>query len=56
MLPSLVMGPPLSKHGNSSEAFIADILNGGYPGIPTPPITYSVVDVRDTAVALVKAL
>lgn len=51
VLPSLVLGPAFTKHGNSSEAFISDILNGGYPGIPTPSAEYSTVDVRDLAVA-----
>jgi dihydroflavonol-4-reductase len=56
VLPSLVIGPAFSKHGNSSEAFIADILNGGYPGIPTPSTQYAAVDVRDVGVAHVQAL
>ncbi len=38
ILPSLVTGPAFTKHGNSSEAFVSEILNGGYPGIPTPVI------------------
>ncbi len=56
ILPSLVTGPAFAKHGNSSEAFISEILNGGYPGIPTPSTEYAAVDVRDVAVAHVNAL
>lgn len=56
VLPSLVVGPPFSRHGNSSEAFVADILSGGYPGIPTPSTQYAAVDVRDAAIGHVKAL
>lgn len=36
VLPSMVVGPAFTKHGNSSEAFVSEILNGGYPGVPTP--------------------
>ena len=56
VLPSLVLGPALSKHGNSSEAFVADILNGTYPGVPTPSTQYAVVDVRDAAIGHSRAL
>lgn len=56
MLPSLVIGPPFSKHGNSSESFVSEILNGGSPGIPTPSTQYAAVDVRDVALGHVKAL
>jgi nucleoside-diphosphate-sugar epimerase len=56
VLPSLVTGPAFAKHGNSSEAFISDILKGTYPGIPTPSTTYAAVDVRDVALGHVKAL
>lgn len=49
VLPSLVIGPAFSKHGNSSEALVSEILNGGFPGIPTPSTEYSIVDVRDAA-------
>lgn len=56
VLPSLVIGPPLSRHGNSSEAFVSDILRGDYPGVPTPPTQFAGVDVRDTAIGHVKAL
>jgi hypothetical protein len=52
----MVTGPAFSKHGNSSEAFIADILSGGYPGIPTPSTDYTAVDVRDVGIAHIKAL
>lgn len=56
VLPSLVTGPALAKHGNSSEAFVSEILNGGYPGVPTPSTQYVAVDVRDVAVGHVNAL
>ena len=56
MLPSLVIGPAISKHGNSSEAFVADILNGTYPGVPFPSTQYAAVDVRDAALGHVRAL
>lgn len=52
----MVLGPAFIKHGNSSEAFVSEILNGGYPGIPTPSPEYSTIDVRDLAIGLVKAL
>ena len=35
---------------------MSEILNGGYPGIPTPFTEYSAVDVRDVGVAHVNAL
>lgn len=56
VLPSLVTGPAFTKHGNSSEAFVSDVLNGGFPGIPTPATEYSAVDVRDVAIGHVNAL
>ncbi len=56
ILPSLVTGPAFTKHGNSSEAYVSEILNGGFPGIPTPAIENSAVDVRDLAVGHVNAL
>jgi nucleoside-diphosphate-sugar epimerase len=52
----LVTGPAFTKHGNSSEAFVSEILNGGYPGVPTPSTEYATVDVRDVAIAHVNAL
>lgn len=45
--PSMVLGPPLSKHGNSSEALVANMLDGSYPGILD--VTVGVADVRDAA-------
>lgn len=56
LLPCLVLGPGLTKHGNPSEVLIAEIMKGGYPGIPEPDILYSVVDVRDVALAHCLAL
>jgi dihydroflavonol-4-reductase len=56
VLPNLVIGPAFSKHGNFSEAFIADVLNTDYPGIPSPNSKYTVVDVRDVGVGHVQAL
>jgi hypothetical protein len=50
ILPSLVTGPAFTKHSNSSEAFVSEVLNGGYPGIPTPATGYAAVDVRDVAI------
>lgn len=35
---------------------MSEILNGGYPGIPTPVIENSAVDVRDVAIGHVNAL
>ncbi len=52
----LVVGPAFTKHGNSSESFVSEVLNGGYPGIPTPATIYSIVDVRDVAIGHVNAL
>jgi len=45
--PSLVLGPVFTKHGNSSETLITDIMNGEYPGIMD--VRLSVSDVRDVA-------
>lgn len=36
LLPSLILGPPLSTQENSAEDLIAEILRGNYPGIPDP--------------------
>ena len=55
-MPSLVTGPAFTKHGNSSEALISEILNERFPGVPTPHTLYSAVDVRDVALAHVNAL
>lgn len=35
---------------------MSEILNGGYPGIPSPATEYAAVDVRDVAIAQVNAL
>jgi dihydroflavonol-4-reductase len=56
VLPSLVLGPGMAVHGNSSEAQIAEIMKGGFSGYPNPEVNYTVVDVRDTAVGHIKAL
>jgi len=56
VLPSMVLGPAFSKHGNSSEAFVGDILSGSYPGIPSPGVQYAAVDVRDVGIGHVNAL
>ncbi len=55
-MPSLVTGPAFTKHGNSSEALISEILNERFPGVPTPHTLHSAVDVRDVALAHVNAL
>lgn len=52
----MVTGPAFVRHGNSSEAFISNILNGTYPGVPSPATTYAAVDVRDVAIGHIKAL
>jgi dihydroflavonol-4-reductase len=56
IVPTLVTGPAFTKHGNLAEAFVSEILNGGYPGVPTPAYENALVDVRDVAVAHVNAL
>jgi len=56
VLPSLVLGPGLAVHSNSSEAMIAEILKGNNPGYPDVDVTFSVVDVRDTARGHIKAM
>lgn len=56
VLPSLVLGPGLAVHGNSSEGLIAEILRGNFPGYPTPPVNYTLVDVRDAAAGHIKAM
>ena len=48
-LPSLVFGPGVSAHGNFSEGFILELIKGNLLGIPTPDVTYAIVDVRDAA-------
>ena len=56
VLPSLVLGPGLTVHKNSSETLLAEILKGNFPGIPNPDIMYTVVDVRDAAIGHCYAL
>jgi nucleoside-diphosphate-sugar epimerase len=56
VLPSLVFGPVFTKHSNSSETLMAEMMKNTYPGIPDPDCNYAVVDVRDAAEAHVKAL
>lgn len=36
VLPSLVLGPGMTVHGNSSENQLAEIMKGGFPGHPEP--------------------
>jgi len=53
--PTLVLGPVLAKvHGRSSPAVLRDVLNGKFPAIPD--LRFGVVDVRDVALAHVRAL
>jgi len=52
--PFLVLGPSLIPGLNSSNAVIANILNGKYPGIID--LTWGIVDVRDVALAHLLAL
>jgi len=54
VLPSLVFGPIFTKHGNSSETMIAEIMKGTYPGVMD--VGFAVVDVRDVAVAHFNAM
>ena len=54
--PSLILGPGLSVHGNSSEKLIAELISGNFPAIPDFQIGFKVVDVRDVAVGEIKAL
>jgi len=54
VLPSLVFGPIYTKHGNSSETLIAEIIRGNYPGILD--IAFAIVDVRDVAEAHFNAM
>jgi dihydroflavonol-4-reductase len=56
VLPSLVLGPSFTVHGNTSEGLMKEIMNNTYPGIPTPDVNYSIVDVRDVAQGHVNAL
>jgi dihydroflavonol-4-reductase len=52
--PFLVIGPSLSPELNTSNAILADLLNGAYPGIMR--LTWGFVDVRDVARAHVAAI
>lgn len=53
--PSWVLGPVLAKvHGRSSPAVMRDLLTGKFPMVPK--LAFNVVDVRDVALAHVRAL
>ncbi|MEM7154848.1 MAG: aldehyde reductase [Myxococcota bacterium] len=53
--PSWVLGPVLAKvHGRSSPAVMRDLLTGKFP--MTPKLAFNLVDVRDVALAHVRAL
>jgi dihydroflavonol-4-reductase len=52
--PFLVLGPSLSKALNVSNKVLVDLLNGVYPALLR--LTWGVVDVRDVAVAHVRAM
>ena len=52
--PNLVLGPIFTRHGNSSETFIADIMNGVFPGIMD--VKLGIVDVREVAQAHYNAM
>jgi nucleoside-diphosphate-sugar epimerase len=52
--PSFIVGPPLIKGDSSSLKFFAMMLEGKYPGIP--PYYLKAIDVRDVALAHIKAL
>jgi len=54
ILPSLVVGPLFSLPVSSSISIIRDILAGVYPG--TPRLSFTLVDVRDVAIAHVLAM
>jgi len=54
ILPSLVVGPLFSLPVSSSISVIRDILAGVYPG--TPRLSFTLVDVRDVAIAHVLAM
>jgi len=49
VLPVLVFGPGATIHGGTSETMISGIMNGQLPGVFSPDIQFSVVDVRDAA-------
>jgi dihydroflavonol-4-reductase len=51
--PFVVIGPSLTPQLNTSNAIIADLLSGKYPGIID--LTWGMVDVRDVALAHVRA-
>ena len=52
--PALILGPQFTKHGNSSETLIAEMLRGVYPGVMNVGLCF--VDVRDAAEAHYKAM
>lgn len=54
--PSLIIGPGLSVHNNSSEKLIAELISGSFPGLPNFEMGFKVVDVRDVALGHIKAL
>lgn len=59
VMPSLLFGPTAVDNKNElsySEGVMATFLNGSYPGIPEPDIEHRTVDVRDVALAHVRAL
>jgi len=51
--PFMIMGPSLGTGLNVSNRIVADIINGVYPGILS--LTWGIVDVRDVAIAHVRA-
>lgn len=52
--PFIVIGPAMTKSINESNQIFADILNGKFPAIMS--LTWGYIDVRDVAVAHVRAL
>ncbi len=55
ILPSLVLGPVMTaQHLRTSPAVLFEIMSGKWPGVPD--LHFQIVDVRDLAVAHVRAL
>ncbi len=55
ILPSLVLGPVLAEqHLRTSPAVLVELLKGAFPGVPD--LHFGVVDVRDVALAHVRAM
>lgn len=52
--PALILGPIFTKHGNSSETLVVDILSGAFPGVMNFKV--GLVDLRDVAEAHYKAM